>query len=842
MPDEDLVINGYFTTKQQVGDLYYHLDPNTAKATVIYHDRYKNLKTIEIPATITFETPYYENSTYNLVAIADTAFVKCQKLEEITIPTSVDSIGRGAFKECTELYKDVKLPDGLTVLSDSLFYNCKNLQKIQMGSVKEIGASAFNECANLSFSSLPATVQKIGSLAFCNCKVNLKEFTIPASVTEFGDRVFLGCEALQKVTFDTNCQLDALSAYTFQNCINLKEFKLAPTMKLIEEGAFMNCRSLDMVKIPEGIGRIKEKAFIGCSGITQIIIPESVKALGGQAFKGCTNTTTVIMDDDTPPSALKTLFDDAIYSSATLYVPTGAQAQDAYSSTEPWSLFTNIANRASHTVTYLVNGEPFGNPQSYQTGATIDHLITEAEVKATDPDYAIRNFSGWKNVPDFLTMPDEDITITGVFKYAITYKDKDNDKEICKDSLWYGDKVVAPAKLDSVGYIYQLNPKLETMSAEDVTVTVNYLESEKELTINGIRYYIYTQGDNSHAEIMPGQTPYTNQTITIPQSVSYQDNNFEVTVIRNDAFKDCQNLRDVLFESPSNIQQIGSQAFYNCNKLTDIDIPQSITELGDGAFRYCTSLEDVTFGEGSTLTSLPASIFQGCSALTDIVLPASLTAIGNDAFNGCEKLTSIIIPEDVTSIGLRAFQGCTKLEAITVNGTIMPNADISTFDTSHYAATGATLTILPSIDINSLLEPWSEFLNISQGENSVNQCFPPTISYDNGVLKFACTTPNATVTSIITVTDAKKSTGSVTLDKVYTITATARATSYTKSQPTTATITWRNGKPVFEGFKDVKLEKQDPIKGDGDVIGDGKVDGFDALMIMEYEVGQRSSY
>jgi hypothetical protein len=306
--------------------------------------------------------------------------------------------------------------------------------------------------------------------------------------------------------------------------------------------------------------------------------------------------------------------------------------------------------------------------------------------------------------------------------------------------------------------------------------------------------------------------------------------------LSNDAFKDCQNLEDVLFESPSNIQQIGSQAFYNCNKLTDIDIPQSVTELGDDAFRHCTSLEDVTFGEGSTLLSLQASIFQDCSALTDILLPASLTAIGNDAFNGCEKLTSIIIPEEVSSIGLRAFKGCTKLEAITVKGTVMPDADTSTFDESHKSATGATLTILPSIDINSLEEPW-EFENISQGENPVNQCASPTISYDKGVLTYACTTPNATVTSIITVADAKKSTGSVTLDKVYTITATARATGYSKSQPTTATITWRNGKPEFSDNITV-VNYDDPVLKVGDVNEDGEVDTQDAIRVVKIYLGK----
>ena len=810
MPNEDLVINGYFTTKQQIGSYYYHLDPNTAEAKVIYHDSYKNLKTIEIPATITFETPYYENSTYNVVAIADTAFVKCQKLEEITIANSITSIGRAAFKECTELYKDVKLPDNLTVLSDSLFYNCKNLQKIQMGAVTEIGASAFNECTNLSLSTLPATVQKIGSLAFCNCKNNLTEMTIPASVTKFADRVFLGCEALQKVTFDNSCQLDTLSAYTFQNCYSLKEIALAPTMNLIEEGAFMNCRSLDVAKIPESISRIKEKAFIGCSGITQVVIPENVKALGGQVFKGCTKIKYVIMDSDTPPSALRTLFDDDIYSNDTLYVPAGAK--EAYrNGEEPWSLFKNIIERKEYTVTYMVDGVQFGNPQSYQTGATID-LIDKAEVEATKPD---RKFSGWKNVPAYQAMPDSNITITGVFKYAITYKDKDTEKELHKDSLWYGDKVVVPAEIEKSGYTYQLNPELELMPDYDVTVTVTYLMSECEYVHNGIRYYIYTQGENRHAEIMPGQTPYSDQSVTIPQSITYQDNSFDVTVIRNDAFKDCKNLTNVTFTMPSNIQQIGTQAFNNCNKLTEIRIPKSVHTLGNETFMRCGSLQSVSFESGSVLEVLPASTFMSCSALREVELPASLTTIANDAFTGCRSLEEIEIPEQVTGIGQYAFQYCNNLKKITIaNQTTLPTADENTFEDDTYRH--ATLVT----SVSELSKPWDQFLN-QEGGTGVGQCEKPVITYDeknaSDKLVMSCETEGATIVTSIQVQDVQESEATeITLLKTFTVTAYAKKTGMRRSETVTQTFSFEVG----------------------DVNHDGKITPLDASLTIQKFVGK----
>ena len=808
MPGRCVEINGFFTTKQLIDGLYYHLDPVAKKATVIFHDSYKDLKKIEIPDKVTFEaTQYYENSKYDVVAIADTAFVKCEKLEEITIPNSVKNIGRGAFKECTELYKDVKLPDSLTVLSDSLFYNCKNLQKIQMGAVEEIGASAFNECTGLSLSTLPTTVQKVGSLAFCNCR-NLTEITIPASVEKFADKVFLGCDALKEVTFDTNCKLDTLPAYTFQNCYNLKKYMLAPTMKLIEEGAFMNCRSLDMVKIPESIGRIKERAFIGCSGITEVVIPESVKALGAQAFKGCTKIRYVIMDSDTPPSAIKTLFDDDIYSKDTLYVPNGAK--ESYSNgEEPWSLFKKIIERTEYTVTYLVDGEQFGNPQSYQTGTTID-LIDKAEVEATKPN---RKFSDWKGVPAYQAMPDSNIIITGVFKYAITYKNKDDGKEICKDSLWYGEKVVAPAKLDSVGYIYQRDTVMVQMPAKDVTVTVTYLIAEGEDDYQGIHYYFYTQGENRHAEVMPkpGQIAYDFAEITIPQNALYKDINYPVTVIRNDAFKDCKNLTSITLSE--GLKQIGSQAFGFCNKLTAIAIPQSVDTLGKECFQYCTSLKSVSFADGSKIKVLPAYTFAGCTALIDdVTLPTSLKTIANEAFRGCKNLKEIVLPEQVDSIGEYVFLGCDSLKKITIaSTTTIPQAHENTFETYEDAK-----LYVSSLEVQAnIVSPWDNF-EVQLGESVIaEECDQPVITYDtknnSKKLEITCDTEGATIVTNITVPDVKTTDDKeISLQKTFTVTAYAKK------------VGWRRSKTATETFN---FEV-------GDVNGDGKVNIADVTGVI----------
>lgn len=129
------------------------------------------------------------------------------------------------------------------------------------------------------------------------------------------------------------------------------------------------------------------------------------------------------------------------------------------------------------------------------------------------------------------------------------------------------------------------------------------------------------------------------------------------------------------------IRSIPGSAFRSCTKLTNIVVPEGVTNIGPYAFAHCTNIENVKLPE--SLTEISIGAFAQCMSLTNIVIPESVTTIYNQAFTLGSGYSRKVIMKPTTPPTLM-FMGLQTFHQLGANKIIVPYGCAEAYKTASY--------------------------------------------------------------------------------------------------------------------------------------------------------------
>ncbi len=720
------------------GICYIKLDPRCVKGG-IYYIR-SNEEAIVIGALPTVESVNilsefeFEDTSYPVTSIGNSAFSGCSTLTSVTIPENVTSIGSSVFSDCSNL--------------TSLTFNAEN-------------------CSSCGSSNYPAFPSSIASL------------TIGEKVTKIPDYAFSGCSNLVSLTFNAeNCSSCGSSNYpAFPSSI--ASLTIGEKVTKIPDYFLYNGSAFESVELPQSLTKIGSYAFRN-GALSSITIPENVTSIGNSAFKDCGSLTEIHLSKGLSKieinafsncPSLKTIYyapkDYLVkfpYEFSSMYYNQNLVSYSAFdlNAYEEVSLIIidspNMAikgcrdeslSQFSH-IYYEENNQRY-IPIIWNTPLEVSETVFMNEEGCLVP------------LSSYLKISTENNKMTTIFRGQDISADVLSNRgfELALSDRWGQNKITnymagekaRQINLATPGSLFDTLGLNNLQNIEVLTLTGD-INGTDVMTINRMSSLKYL--DIKDANIVEGGATYRENLKTSNNIVGsyffHSADSLSVIIlpktlkqIKNNAFSKRARLETIIFGD--SLISIGEEAFEGCISLSDISIPKNVNELAYNTFRKCSNLRFVVFEEAPDYLSLtspyegssgfyewdgmmfdesplveviigrelryknstkttssdrysgstpfyrhktlasavikggniPNRLFFECKNLQKVRFEGnSCKKIYREAFKGCSLLKDIDLPDSITSIGAEAFYGCEALESAK-----LPNA-LETITTSIF--------------------------------------------------------------------------------------------------------------------------------------------------------------
>ena len=335
----------------------YNADVWTTRNDIIPSEAFRNkmsLSHFSFPERITYIDSYaFCNSNISgaLIIPDDVTEIKGYAFSETMIGSVAFSpklmkIGDYAFYGCSSLTGTLTLPETLTCIGVSAFYNCSFTGELHLpNSLEYIGGGSFDNAGFfVGGLRIPDHITKLGSSTFASKKQPFRNGTLNLNnVIDYeGTCQFEGCcFSGELIIPDGTVKIPSLFLFNINGGL-LHHVVFPNSLKKIGPWGFKSQKKLcENIVFPEGLVTIGESAFDGCSQIPSIELPSTLQMVGEGAFQDCYNLSSIVCHAVEPPSVMSRAFDGVAKDNFTVEVP--AQSVTRYKTESGWSDFRRIA-------------------------------------------------------------------------------------------------------------------------------------------------------------------------------------------------------------------------------------------------------------------------------------------------------------------------------------------------------------------------------------------------------------------------------------------------------------------------------------------------------------------
>ena len=662
---------------------------------------------VVIPSTVT-----YEDVTYSVTAVAESAFRDCAGLTYLFIPNSIVNVGNYAFNGCAAL-RELYIEDGEELLTMGYSYYESNgigygqfrecpLETLHLGrnlsyeTDLSAGLSPFSSLSTLTNVTIGDYVTSIGYALFYY-NAGITEITLPNGVTSIGGNAFIGCEGLTSIVIPSSVTSVGGSAFLY--CSKLKTVVNFSNLSFTLGDRFGNGSigyeadvvvnapngffdgdyvfgNVDGVNILAGyIGSdtelvlpadcngesydIGDKAFYNNSAITSIVMPDCVTAIGDDAFRGCSALADIELSDNLISIGATAFYNCNSLESFTIGDSVESIGEDLfYTNTSLKSLYIGRGLRT-------IGSNAFSSCKALETVTIAEGVTTIGESM----------FSSCTNLKS-IVIPN---SVTSIGRMAFSGAGLSNIvmgdgvKTIGEKAFLQCYSLKSVVIGSSVTTIYNqaffnCTGLSKIVLGKNVSNIVNeaFYGCSNLKTIVNLSNLSLTRGSTNNGYV----AYYVDKIVSAPNGVIDGDYIWSVADGVNTLVVYMGNATELTLPADYNGEdyRIGASAFSGNTTLTSVTIPDAVESIGNYAFNGCSSLASVTMGSG--VASIGNYAFSGCSLLASIEIPNSVATIGTDVFRNCAALASVSMGNGITTIGSSTFYGCSSLASITIPNSV----------------------------------------------------------------------------------------------------------------------------------------------------------------------------